>query len=70
MFSDYNKTLMKNAGKRLGFFTGLLIFSSLLFFVGIKSRIIPVGTSYYTVISLVVLLHVAYSVTKVIIKND
>ncbi len=70
MFSSVSKSLSEKIGVRLGFFLGLILFSTLLFFVGLKFRIIPSETSYYMVISLVALSHIVYSVIKMLVKND
>ena len=63
------KSLSEKVGKRLGFFVGLIIFSTLLFFVGSKFRIIPQGTPYFVIIPLVVAIHIIYSAVKVVIKK-
>ena len=70
MLHDIKKGVLEKVGQRVGFLVGLLIFSTLLFFVGSKFKIIPAVTPYYIVISLVISLHIIYSALKVFIKND
>jgi len=63
----FSQSLSKKVGERLGFFTSLMIFSSIMYFVG--SKFIHINASYISVISLVIALHIAYSLLKEAVKK-
>lgn len=68
MLSKENKTSAEKIGLRIGFFIGLFIFSSLVYFVAVKFRILPSSLPYIYFITTIVILHVAYSSLKEVSK--
>jgi hypothetical protein len=58
--------LSEKIGNRLGFFMALMIFSSIMHYLASKFGILHVEYAYF--IGAIVVLHVAYSSVKLVVK--
>jgi len=63
MLNINENSMIEKIGNRIGFFSALMVFSSILYFIGAKLSILPSGI-YYETILVVVVIHIIYSVVR------